>query len=287
MKMTITNLKNILSFAEEKKFAVAAFNFSDLTFARAMIDAAIETRAPLILMISEFHCQYINLKALSLGALYLAKKSPFPVALHLDHGETEIAIQKAIKANFTSVMYDGSSLLLDENIRITKKYVEKAQKHNISVEGEVGKVGGNEGDLKANIENIKAFYSDPKECEDYVQQTNIDALAVAVGNAHGFYPFPPQLDFERIKEIKSRCQIPLVLHGGSGISEEGFQQSINCGIRKINIFSDISTQSIKAIHQSLNTKTISDFSEIQQVIYYKVKEKASYYIRLFGGHNQL
>ncbi len=285
--MTISNLNNILSFAEEKKFAVAAFNFSDLTFAQAMIDAATEARAPLILMISEYHYQYTNLKALSQAALYLAKNSPFPVALHLDHGETEDAINQAIDAHFTSVMFDGSSLTLDENMCLTKKYVAMAKKHNISVEGEVGKIGGNEGDFKANVENIKDFYSDPKECEDYVRQTAVDALAVAIGNAHGYYPFPPQLDYERIKEIKSRCQIPLVLHGGSGLDEESFRKSIHCGIRKINIFSDISSKSIALIHHNLNIKEITDFAQIQEIIYHKVKKEAFYYINLFGGFHQL
>ncbi len=285
--MTIANRCYVLELAEKKQFAVPAFNVSNLSFATAIIEAANLSQSPVILMIAERHYRYMDLPSLTAGIFNLAYRSSVPVVLHLDHAETKEAMLVAIDAKFTSAMFDGSSLPFEQNKSLSKSYVQLLRSYGLSVEGEVGKVGGCEGDMVANMENLEEFYSDPVQCEQYVKETGIDALAVAVGNAHGYYPFPPKLNFELIKEIKQRCNIPLVLHGGSGISEEGFRQAIECGIRKINIYSDLSHKTLMAARRELAEEKSHDFAIVQHAIYKESKKLACYYMNLFGSAHKL
>ncbi|SMB90919.1 fructose-bisphosphate aldolase, class II [Thermanaeromonas toyohensis ToBE] len=250
--MPIVTLKEILQDAFQNRYAVGAFNVINVEMLDAILSAAIEEQAPIILAYAPIHKQYISLETIAPLMLKAAREAPVPVAVHLDHGQEFADLIKAMHYGFTSVMFDGSTLPYEENVYRTQEIVKIARVLGVSVEAELGHVGGAEGGA-GGIEDPAACYTDVEQAADFVARTGIDALAVAIGTVHGIYRFPPKLDFARLKAIKERVNIPLVLHGGSGLSEEDFRQCIARGIAKINIFTDMSQAAVGTLKETLCT----------------------------------
>jgi len=226
-------MKSILDKAKEKRYAAGAFTFASLDAAYAIIDAANRADMPVILQTGPLECGYAGLEELAGIAKLAVKRANVPVALNLDHGDTIEIAEQAIKAGFSSVMIDALKCSYDENIRITKEVVKMASPSGVSVEAELGKIGGAEGLI--DTADIDATQTDPREALDFIKQTEIDALAVAIGTAHGFYKQAPVLNIERLKKIINLTDLPLVLHGGSGTPDAQVLESINNGITKVNI----------------------------------------------------
>lgn len=201
-------------------------------------------------MHAEVHEEVVPIKYIAPVMVALAKTAPIPVCVHLDHCETLEYLEKSLKYGFTSVMYDGSLLPYDENVANTKKAVEIARKYGASVEAEIGILGGREAG-SSDTRKIEDMYTDPDLAQKFVEETQIDALAASFGTAHGFYATAPKLDFERIAKINSLVDVPLVMHGGSGVSPEDYLTAINLGIRKVNYYSYMAKAGTEGIKQYL------------------------------------
>ena len=233
----LVNMNDILLPAKEGKYGVGFFNAVNVEMARAVIETAEELKSPVMIGTAEILLPAMSMERVSEYLLPMAKKASVPVCVHYDHGLTYEKCMEAIERGFTSIMYDCSTYEYDENLSRVAQMVKICHSKGITVEGELGHVGDNEGEGK--LLNPSDFFTDPEVALDYVNQTDIDSLAVAVGNAHGDYKFPPKLDFERIEIIADKTNIPLVLHGGSGLADEDFAIAISKGICKVNIFTDI------------------------------------------------
>lgn len=237
----LVNLNEALLPAKKNKYAVGLFNAVNLELARGIIQAAEETGSPVIMGTAEVLLPYGPLEELSYVLVPMAKKAKVPVVIHYDHGLTFEKCIEALKLGFSSIMYDCSTYTYEENIRKVKELTYIAHQFGATVEAELGHVGDNEDSTEGNssLVNPEDFYTNPQQAKDYVNQTKVDALAIAVGTAHGTYKFKSKLDFERISIIANTVDIPLVLHGGSGLSDEDFKIAIERGISKVNIFTDI------------------------------------------------
>ena len=233
----LVNMNDILLPAKEGKYGVGFFNAVNVEMARAVIETAEELKSPVMIGTAEILLPAMSMERVSEYLLPMAKKASVPVCVHYDHGLTYEKCMEAIERGFTSIMYDCSTYEYDENLSRVAQMVKICHSKGITVEGELGHVGDNEGEGK--LLNPSDFFTDPEVALDYVNQTDIDSLAIAVGNAHGDYKFPPKLDFERIEIIADKTNIPLVLHGGSGLADEDFAIAISKGICKVNIFTDI------------------------------------------------
>lgn len=220
----------------DKGYAVAQININNLEFVQAIVDAAEEERAPVILGASEGALKYMGLDYAVAIARAAAERATVPVMLHLDHGPNVDWVLKAIRAGFSSVMVDASHLPLEENIALTKRVVDLCHPLGIEVEAELGRITGTDDDL--TIDERLATLCRPEDAERFVEETQVDALAAAIGSAHGHYKGAPQLDFERLWAIREVTRIPLVLHGGSGIPDSDVKRAINLGIAKMNINTD-------------------------------------------------
>ena len=229
--MALVKMKDLLRRAEEKNIGCGAFSVGNMEMVRGAIRAAEELDTPIILQIAEVRLKNSPLHLMGLMMVQAAKEAKVDVAVHLDHGLTFETVDKALELGFTSVMLDASTLPFEENIARVKAVVEKARKYGATVEAELGLVGGSEdGSCDHGIR-----CTDPDDAVVYARETGIDALAVAIGNAHGNYPVAPTLAFDVLKKIHEKVDIPLVLHGGSGITDKDFQRAISLGIRKVNI----------------------------------------------------
>ncbi|RKD23637.1 fructose-bisphosphate aldolase, class II [Caminicella sporogenes DSM 14501] len=229
--------KAILKHAHENGYAVGAFNVNTMEQVQAIIEAAEETKSPVIIQASQGGLKYAGVEYIAAMVKTAAEKASVPVALHLDHGTDFKQIMLCLRNGFTSVMIDGSHYELEENIKKTKQIVEMAHAVGVSVEAELGKIGGTEDDI--SVDEKDATFTDPDEAERFVKETEVDYLAIAVGTAHGPYKGEPKIDFDRIKTIKERLDMPLVLHGSSGVPEESIKKAVSLGINKINIDTDI------------------------------------------------
>ena len=229
--MALVKMKDLLRRAEEKNIGCGAFSVGNMEMVRGAIRAAEELDTPIILQIAEVRLKNSPLHLMGSMMVQAAKEAKVDVAVHLDHGLTFETVDKALELGFTSVMLDASTLPFEENIARVKAVVEKARKYGATVEAELGLVGGSEdGSCDHGIR-----CTDPDDAVVYARETGIDALAVAIGNAHGNYPVAPTLAFDVLEEIHEKVDIPLVLHGGSGITDKDFQKAISLGIRKVNI----------------------------------------------------
>ena len=264
--MALINLKDLLKHAQENKYAVGAFNVTNLGFIDTLLDAAVEQRSPIILQIAEVHLRYVDLEEIAPIILSAAKKVEVPVCFHLDHGKNFETVIRAIRAGFTSVMFDGSHMPLEENISMTKEIVKIASAVNVSVEAELGNVGGEAiGEFAPTAHSAsEEFFTKVEEAEKFEKETKVDALAVSIGNIHGFYKGEPNLDFQRLDQIRKVVASPLVLHGGSGISDDDFKKVINLGICKINFYTEMSAGAVARVRQYLNEKP--EVSSIPDVI---------------------
>lgn len=229
--MALVKMKDLLRRAEEKNIGCGAFSVGNMEMVRGAIRAAEELDTPIILQIAEVRLKNSPLHLMGPMMVQAAKEAKVDVAVHLDHGLTFETVDKALELGFTSVMLDASTLPFEENIARVKAIVEKARKYGATVEAELGLVGGSEdGSCDHGIR-----CTDPDDAVVYARETGIDALAVAIGNAHGNYPVAPTLAFDVLEKIHEKVDIPLVLHGGSGITDKDFQRAISLGIRKVNI----------------------------------------------------
>lgn len=229
--MALVKMKDLLRRAEEKNIGCGAFSVGNMEMVRGAIRAAEELDTPIILQIAEVRLKNSPLHLMGPMMVQAAKEAKVDVAVHLDHGLTFETVDKALELGFTSVMLDASTLPFEENIARVKAVVEKARKYGATVEAELGLVGGSEdGSCDHGIR-----CTDPDDAVIYARETGIDALAVAIGNAHGNYPVAPTLAFDVLEKIHEKVDIPLVLHGGSGITDKDFQRAISLGIRKVNI----------------------------------------------------
>ena len=229
--MALVKMKDLLKRAEEKNIGGGAFSVGNMEMVKGAIRAAEELETPIILQIAEVRLKNSPLHLMGPMMVQAAKEAKVDVAVHLDHGLTFETVDKALELGFTSVMLDASTLPFEENIAKVKTVVEKAQKYGATVEAELGLVGGSEdGSCDHGIR-----CTDPDDAVVYARETGIDALAVAIGNAHGNYPVAPTLAFDVLEKIHEKVDIPLVLHGGSGITDKDFQRAISLGIRKVNI----------------------------------------------------
>jgi len=235
--MPLSPISQILSHAVKNKYAVGAFNANNMEIVQAIMNAAEEERAPVIIQASQGALKYAGIEFITAMVRAKAERTDIPVALHLDHGTSLVQVIKCLREGFTSVMYDGSSFPLEENIQQTREVVKIAHAAGISVEGELGRIGGTEDDI--TVGEKEAFFTDPSEAEEFVKRTSVDALAVAIGTAHGPYKGDPRLDFDRLYQIKEKVKTPLVLHGASGVPEESIERAITLGISKINIDTEL------------------------------------------------
>ena len=242
----LANLNDVLQPAQKAHYAVGLFNAVNMEFARGILSAAEELGSPVIVGTAEVLFDYGPLEEVSYLLLPMARRAKVPVVVHLDHGLKKETCLKALKLGFSSIMYDCSTDPYEENVAKVKEMAEIAHAFGATIEGELGHVGVNPDVASGGAADPSTFFTDPSLARDYVEKTGVDALAISVGNAHGAYPFPPKLDFDRIKEIAAIVDVPLVLHGGSGLSDSDFRQAIECGICKVNIFTDLDVAAAKA-----------------------------------------
>ncbi|ARF17959.1 fructose-1,6-bisphosphate aldolase, class II [Sporosarcina sp. P3] len=249
--MPLVSMKEMMIQGKERGYAIGQYNLNNLEYTQAILQAAEEEKSPVILGVSEGAARYMGgfkTVVMMVKGLMEDYGTTVPVAIHLDHGSSFEKCKEAIEAGFTSVMIDASSKPLEENIEITKKVVDFAKQHNVSVEAELGVVGGQEDDVIAD----GVIYADPAECKELVEQTGIDCLAPALGSVHGPYKGEPNLGFEEMEEISKQGDIPLVLHGGTGIPTKDIQHAISLGTSKINVNTENQIQGTKAVRDILN-----------------------------------
>jgi fructose-bisphosphate aldolase class II len=279
----LTTGKAILDVANEHSFAVPAFNISDWAMFKGIVEISEETNAPLIIGIHPDEVRHIGREMIT-GIIERSHNSSVPIAIHWDHGATYEQILQAIQYGFTSVMIDGSLKPFEENIAISKKVTDSAHVLGVSVEGELGTIGGNDSYAEAGAAEI--IYTDPDDAVTFVEQTGVDSLAVAIGTFHGLYPahLKPELKLDLLKEIKSRVQIPLVLHGGSGNPDDEIREAARIGINKINISTDIKVAYHNKMREVLgNDPKVREPNSIQPACIEAMKLVAAQKIELFGA----
>jgi fructose-bisphosphate aldolase, class II len=245
----LVSMRPLLHHALQNQYAVGSFNVANFEMMETVIQVAAERRSPVIVSTSSAEARYFGPFVAAALARALAKKHNASFTLHLDHGDSFELAMICIQAGYSSVMFDGSHHPLDENIRLTKEVVRAAHAVEVSVEGEVGRIGGVEDNL--TVSEADAALTKVEDAIDFAQSTGVDALAIAIGNAHGFYTAEPRLDFSRLKEIRNRTRLPIVLHGGTGIPPEQIKKAIQLGIAKINIASKVRRAFMRATHQAL------------------------------------
>jgi ketose-bisphosphate aldolase len=277
----------LLRDARLKKYAVPAPNFMNFKMARLLIDAASEKRSPLILAYGGFFLKNSELntfKEVAEFIRYIANKADIPVALNLDHSKKIEEVEEAIKSGFTSVMFDGSTLSYEENIKYTKAAVNMAKYYNVTVEAEIGHVG--EGSDYIVQDNFTEMLTSEQDARSFVNDTGVHALAVAIGTAHGVYKGEPKLDFERLKRIRKAVDVPLVLHGGSGTGKDNLRKAVAYGIQKINVFTDLinSAKGVLVVKKEELAK-ISYFDIVDEMDR-AVKNKFMEYIDICGSENR-
>ncbi len=250
----LVNLKDILRLAEAKKIAIGSFNTPNFESLKAVITAAEELNTPVIIMHAQVHEEMglCTMEEIAPLMLFMADRAKVPVCVHLDHGTDLNYVKRGLELGFTSVMYDGSELSVEENLANTCMIVNAAREYGASVEAEVGSMGAREG-TGENGEGA-SIYTDPHLALDFVKKSGIDALACAFGTAHGVYLKQPKLDFERLAKINELVDVPLVMHGGSGVSDEDYVKVIELGVRKINYYTYMAKAGGEAV-QKMNDMT--------------------------------
>ena len=262
----LANLNDILPRAQREHYGVGLFNTTDTDMLEAAISAAEELNSPIVIGTAEVLLPYGELKLIAPSIIEAAKRASVPVVVHYDHGLTFDRCIEALKLGFTSIMFDGSANDYESNLKQTAEIVKIAHSMGVSVEGEIGHVG----QASTNDGAITDMYTTPDEAEEYVKQTGVDALAVAIGTAHGAYKTKPCLDINRLSEIRNRIDTPLVLHGGSGLSDEDFKNTIRSGIAKVNIFTDLCLAGNLGMKQGLEKGL--DYLEIRNLKVKYIKE---------------
>lgn len=277
--MSIVTLKELINRADKQGKAVGAFSVGNMEMILGAVRAAEETNTPIIIQIAEVRLPTSPLKVIGPMMVAAAENSSVDICVHLDHGLNYETVETALELGFSSVMLDGSLLDYEDNIKLTQRVVNTAQEYGASVEAELGVVGGNEGGGKAH----KIQCTDPAVANDFCKRTGIDALAVAIGNAHGHYKVAPELRLDVLSDINKSCTTPLVLHGGTGITPEVFQECIRNGIRKVNIATASFDAVVKAAKQ--NTADGGNYFALSQKMADEVYENVKKHIRIFNMEN--
>ena len=276
----LVNLVEILKLAEEKKCAVGAFNTPNLECVNAVLAAAEKLNVPVIISHAELHEEVSPLQKIGPVMVQAAKNAKVPVCVHLDHCETLSYMQQALDIGFTGVMYDGSTLPYEENLANTKKAVAMAKNYNCGVEAELGALASREGGA-ANASG--PVYTDPDEAVSFCRETGIDALAPSFGTAHGIYKSKPVLDLDRVKVIAEKTGLPLVMHGGSGVSPEDYRTGIANGLRKINYYSYMSKAGTQAVKELLAKEDVTFFHDLALAAEKAMEADAEKAMRVFAG----
>ena len=274
----IANLNDVLPQAQKNGYAVGLFNTIDTDMLEGAISAAEELNSPIIIGTAEVLLPYGELSLITPSIINAAKNASVPVVVHYDHGLTFEKCLEALKLGFSSVMFDASVLDYDENIKQTREIVKIAHAMGSTVEGEIGHVGDNGADSAADI------YTSVEMAKDYTDKTNTDACAVAFGTAHGKYLKKPKLDFERLKDIRAAVDVPLVMHGGSGLSDDDFKTAVKCGIAKINIFTDLCTAGEDAVKSACEENI--GYLKMRNKKVMAIKEAVKKKILLFGSQDK-
>lgn len=248
--MALVPMTDMLNKALEGGYAVGAFNCNNMEIVQAIIAAAEAEHAPVILQASQGAIKYAGLDFITAMVKVAAEKTNIPVALHIDHGTSFEQVMQCIRSGFSSVMIDGSKLPLQENIALTKKVIDVAHAVGVSVEAELGKIGGTEDDI--HVDERDAFFTDPEEARIFAEETGVDALAISIGTAHGQYKGIPKLDFPRLQKIHGLVKIPIVLHGSSGVPDEAIRTAIPLGVAKVNIDTNIREAFVAGCREVLN-----------------------------------
>ena len=273
----LANLNDVLPRAAREHYGVGLFNTIDTDMLEAAISAAEELRSPIIIGTAEVLLPYGELKLIAPSVIAAAERASVPVVVHYDHGLTFERCMEALKLGFTSVMFDGSAGDAPSNIESTREIVKIAHAMGATVEGEIGHVGE-----AANGDNeTDDRYTTVKEAEDFVNATGVDALAIAIGTAHGAYKAKPRLDIERLKEIHAAIPTPLVLHGGSGLSDEDFRNTVREGISKVNIFTDLCIAGADAMRDAALSH--EDYLKTREMRVSRINAAVKQKIRLFGS----
>lgn len=246
--MKPASLNEIISYSKKHQVGIGMFNIVNLEFAQAMFDASQETGLPVMFGMPEGFFKYYNVEAMTLACKKLIENAKAPISIHLDHGRSFEGVMTALRAGFSSVMFDGSSLDYEENVTKTSEIVKIGKAFGVTVEGELGYIGRTTEAV--NSDN----FTKPDQAADFVKRTGVDALAIAIGNQHGPYKGVPKLDFDRLREIRRKVKCGLVLHGGSGIAPKDFVEAVRCGINKINIH----TANEQAV-QAFTKKSFGDY----------------------------
>ena len=276
----LVNLNDVLRDAKAKKYGVGLFNTTDTDMLQAVIEAAEETKSPVVIGTAEVLLPYGELKLIAPSIIEAAKRASVPVVVHFDHGTTFPRCMEALKLGFSSIMFDGSAGDYDVNVASTAEIVKICHNFGASVEGEIGHVGmGLAGDNEA-----ADGYTKVEEALDFYNKTGVDALAVAIGTAHGPYKSKPKLDLQRLSDIANAVDVPLVLHGGSGLSDDDFRNAIANGISKVNIFTDLLFAGARAMKAGMDQNL--DYLTIRNMRVEEIKKDVMKKMSLFGccGH---
>jgi len=273
--MPLQSMVPMLKAAQQGGYAVGLFDVHTLEGVLGVLEAAAELRSPVIVA-----PMGMPRKAAVALIRELADRIPVPVAIELDHGRDFASVMDAIAAGFTDVMLDVSTRPYEENVSQTKKVVEAAHLAGLGVEGEIGHVG--RGDTYDRFEEVRAAFTQPEEAVRFVAETGVDALAIAIGSAHGVYKGEPKLDFERLQEIRSRVEVPLVLHGGTGIPDPDFQKAISFGIAKINIYTAMALAAVDTLREKLQNPNVR-YMELGRAVQEAIKEVVKHHMTVFGS----
>ncbi len=281
----LVNMKEMLASAKRERYGIGFFNAVNVEMARAVIETAEELQAPVMIGTAQVLLKAMPLERVAEYLIPMAQKATVPVCVHYDHGLTFETCMEALKLGFSSIMYDCSTEPYEDNVKKVAEMARICHALNVTIEGELGHVGDNEGAEKLNDPND--YFTDPDMAVDFARRTGVDAMAVAVGNAHGDYKFPPKLDFQRIRDIAKATELPLVLHGGSGLTDDDFCTAVQCGVCKINIFTDLNKAGKAGIEKGLQAGA----SDMMGLIPYEIeamKEVVKEKICLFGsdGRNE-
>ena len=272
----LVNMKEMLKDAQKNHYAVGLFNTIDTDMLEGVLAAAEKLRSPVIIGTAEVLLPYGELKLIAPSILAAARRASVPVAVHYDHGLTVERCMEALELGFSSIMFDGSAGDEAKNLMDTRRMVEIAHARGVTVEGEIGHVG----DAGNRDNETDDRYTTPKEAIRFVQETGVDALAIAIGTAHGAYKSKPRLDIERLREIRAVLDTPLVLHGGSGLSEEDFRNTVREGIAKVNIFTDLCVAGERAM------KEVGGYLDIRAKKVEYIRQAVEGKMLLFGSANR-
>ncbi|MCL1791536.1 MAG: class II fructose-1,6-bisphosphate aldolase [Peptococcaceae bacterium] len=283
--MLFVPMNELLTKAQAGKYAVGAFNCNNMEIVQAIVAAAEAERAPVIIQASQGAIKYAGIDFIAGLTRIAAEKATVPIALHLDHGTSFEQCMLCLRSGFSSVMIDGSKLALEDNIALTQKVIGAVRPVGLSVEGELGKIGGTEDDI--TVADRDAMFTDPEEAGRFWRETGVDAMAIAIGTAHGRYKGTPKLDFDRLRAVKKLVEAPIVLHGSSGVPDDAIREAISLGVAKVNIdtnireaFTNIMRQKLMDNPEDVDVRKV--FGPAREGMIDVVREK----IRLFGSNGK-